>query len=106
MKANTWSKVLESKSGPLGGSSGGSMTYDSTSKSCFYLSSRNGLWTYKVADKAWTQIKPDGDQPITDDRKNRYMLCYNPEHNVIMADNGSGRVWVYRAAKRKKKPDE
>jgi len=99
VRTNTWKKVIESAVGPLGGSSGGPMTYDSVAKRCFILSAKNGLWSYGVGDKAWSETRPDGPRPVIS-RSNRYMFCYNPQYNVLMADNGSGRAWVYRARQR------
>jgi hypothetical protein len=72
------------------------MVYDSISGRHFIVE-KNALWSYRIGEKQWTRHAPQG-IPLESPRP--YMACYNPEHNVVMADNGSGRVWVYRHAAR------
>ncbi len=99
VKANKWSKVLESKDGPLGYDNRTPMVYDSVAKACLIVEP-NALWSYRVGDKKWTELTPKG--PALKSRR-VFMACYNPEHNVLMADNGGGKVWVYRAKKAAKR---
>jgi RNA polymerase sigma factor (sigma-70 family) len=101
VKADKWEKVLETDKGPRGTNSEGPMVFDSVSKACFIVHNE-GLWRYSVKTKTWTQITPKG--PGLESRR-CWMACYNPEYNVIMADNGGGKVWVYRAKKKASSPE-
>ncbi len=96
VKTRKWRKVFEAAEGPTGYDNRASMTYDSVAGRCL-LVEKDALWSYKVGEKKWTKITPKG--PGLGARR-AYMACYNPELNVLMADSGSGRVWVYRTKKR------
>lgn len=85
---NKWEKALESNEGPVGNDSRGPMVYDSAARRCYIV--QDGLWSYRVEDKKWEKLTPQGPPPPNG------MACYNPELNVTMVDSGSGRVWVYR----------
>jgi hypothetical protein len=89
--ANKWEKVLESAEGPVGFDSGRTMVYDSTAEACLILD-EGTLWSYRVNERKWTRLSLKGPAPAA----KRFMACYSPEHNVLMADDGNGRVWVYR----------
>jgi len=88
-----WTKVIESAEGPRGKDNKAPMVYDSNAKVCLIIDNKE-IWSYKVGDKKWIKRIPTGTPNIS---KRAFMGCYNPEYNVIMADNGSGKVWVYRA---------
>ncbi|QDU93436.1 hypothetical protein [Lignipirellula cremea] len=91
-----WKLVLESDEGPVGFDTHGPMVYDSAANACFLVGT-DALWRYDAATPSWTKVKPQGPEHINEKRR-ASMACYNPEFNVIMVDNGAGRVWVYRAA--------
>jgi len=92
LESNTWTKVLDTMEGPKGHDAAAPMTYDSVARQSTI--NHKGLWAYAVGDKAWRKLIPDGpDAPSG-------MACYNPEYNVTMADNGRGRIWVYRRKKK------
>jgi hypothetical protein len=95
-KTDKWQKVLEAAEGPIGYDNSASMVYDSAAKRCFIVE-KDALWSYRTVEKKWTKLTPKG--PAPQSRKS-YMACYNAEHNVLMADNGSERVWVYRHTRR------
>ena len=103
VEANEWKKVLETgeDEGPLGYDNRASMVYDSAAGVCLLVEAE-ALWSYRVEDKKWKKVTPQGPGlGGTGDRPRAWMACYNPEYNVLMADNGKGKVWVYRAAKAK-----
>lgn len=87
----TWKRMFASQNGPDGLDMRASMTYDANAKRCFVI--HTALWSYAAGEKKWTQHKPDGPKPPNG------MLCYNPEHNVLMIKGGGKRVWIYRAKK-------
>ncbi|MHC5035051.1 MAG: hypothetical protein ACYTFZ_08450 [Planctomycetota bacterium] len=101
VKTGKWQKILEMSEGPTGYDNRASMTYDPIAKRCFIVE-KDALWSYAVGERKWTKLTPKG--PGLQSRK-AFMACYNPEHNVLMADNGSGRVWVYRCRRAKRDGD-
>jgi hypothetical protein len=98
IKTRRWTKVLDSSEGPLGYDNRTPMVYDSISGRHFIIE-KDALWSYAVDQKQWIMHEQAG-APL--DSRRPYMACYNPQHNVLMADNGTGRIWVYRHASRPK----
>ena len=98
VKAGKWSKVIDSGEGPYGYDMKAPMVYDSIAKRCFIVE-KDALWSYAVGEKKWTKLTPRG--PELKSRR-AFMACYNPEHNVLMADSGAGQVWIYRHSRRAK----
>jgi len=91
VEKKTWKRALVAKQGPDGLDMRASMTYDRDSKRCFVIHS--ALWSYAPGDKKWTRHAPKGPKPPNG------MLCYNPEHKVLMIKSGGNQVWVYRPEK-------
>jgi RNA polymerase sigma factor (sigma-70 family) len=96
VKTGKWTKVIDSVEGPYGYDNKAPMVYDPVAGRCFIVG-KDALWSYKAGDKKWTKVMPQG--PGLKSRR-AFMACYNAQYNVIMADNGQGKVWVYRAKKR------
>ena len=95
VRTNTWTRAIAATDGPRGGDAGAPMVYDAVAGACLIVNGQ-GLWSYRVGDTQWTKLTPTGPAPSGTSR----MACYNPERNVLIADNGRGRVWVYRAKRR------
>jgi hypothetical protein len=96
VKTNKWTKVIDSSEGPYGYDMKAPMVYDSVARRCLIVEPK-ALWSYRVGDKKWTRLAPKG--PGLKSRR-VFMACYNPKYNVLMADNGSGRIWVYRGKRK------
>lgn len=96
IKSRRWAKVIDSSEGPLGCDNRTPMVCDSISGRHFIVE-KDALWSCGIGEKQWTRHAPEG---VPLEWRRPYMACYNPEHNVVMADNGSGRVWVYRHSAR------
>ncbi len=96
-ETNKWEKVGEIEAGPAAADNKTGMTYDSATGQC-YIVGNGELWSYRVADRKWQKLVPDG--PPAPSRF-QLLSCYNPRFNVLMADAGSGQIWVYRGRKAK-----
>ena len=93
-----WTKVLESNEGPMGYDNRTPMVYDSVSGRHFIVE-KDALWSYAIGEKKWTRHELEG---ASLESPRAFMACYNPQYNVLMADDGSGRIWVYRHTSRPK----
>jgi hypothetical protein len=98
IKARRWAKVVDSSEGPMGYDNRTPMVYDTVSGRHFSVE-KDALWSYAVDQKQWIRHEPAAAQLNS---RRPYMACYNPQYNVLMADRGTGCIWVYRHASRPK----
>jgi hypothetical protein len=91
--ANSWTKVVENRDGPVGHDARTLFYYDPVGAAgLLFERSRRKLWAYSVPQKKWTELTPQG-APIPD--WSRAIGYFDPARNVCVLNHGK-ETWVYR----------
>jgi hypothetical protein len=91
--ANSWSKTVEDKNGPVGHDARTLFYYDPIGEVCLLFERpRKKLWAYSVPQKKWTELTPRG-AAIPDWK--RTIGYFDEAHNAFVLLQGKD-VWAYR----------
>lgn len=91
--ANSWSKTVEDRHGPVGHDARTLFYYDPVGEVCLLFErQRKKLWAYSVPQKKWTELTPKG-AAIPEWR--RAIGYFDVERNVFILLHGK-EVWAYR----------
>jgi len=91
--ANSWTKVVENKDGPVGHDARTLFYYDPVGEvGLLFERPRKKIWAYSVAEKKWTELTPKG-EAIPDWK--RAIAYHDPARNVFVLNHGKD-TWVYR----------
>lgn len=91
--ANSWTKVVENKDGPVGHDARTLFYYDPVGEvGLLFERGRRKIWAYSVKEKKWTELTPKG-AAIPDWR--RAIGYFDPARNVFVVNQGK-ETWVYR----------